>query len=104
MGRLFYRPRADARWGEFDAYILRNRPFPSDILKAGLEQLTEELKKASLGRVGNKRAEALAAIAQQSIGVKQGLEGARVKLTSCLDEIEFYMLSSKRPKKLWANI
>lgn len=85
--------------GKAASFILRNRPFPSDILKAGLEQLTEELKKASSGRVGKKRAQALVAIAQESIGVKQGIEGARVKLTSCLDEIEFYQAKLKETEE-----
>lgn len=65
--------------GKAASFILRNRPFPSDILEAGLQQLTEELKKASLGRVGKKRAEALVAAAQESIGVKEGLKRGQGK-------------------------
>lgn len=61
-----------------------------DILEAGIEQLADELKQASHRRVGKKRAEALMAAARESTGVKEGLEGARVKLMACLDEIEFY--------------
>lgn len=86
-------------WGKAVSFILRNRPFPSDILEAGLEELTEELKKASSGRVGKKRAQALMAIAQQSIGVKEGRKAARIKLTSCLDEVEFYHAKLKETEE-----
>lgn len=37
-----------------------------------------------------KRAKKLIAAAEESIGVKEGLQAARAKLMGCLDEIEFY--------------
>lgn len=76
--------------GKAAKWILRNRPFPEDILKVEAERLAEELKQASSHRVGMKRAEKLIAAAEESIGVKEGLQAARAKLMSCLDEIEFY--------------
>lgn len=78
-----------ARW------VLRNCPFPEDVLKMGPEKLAEELKKASRHRVGKKRALALLSAAQESIGVREGVEGARIKLRACLDEIEFYRAKIK---------
>lgn len=54
------------------------------------EELAEELKQASNHRVAMKRAKKLIAAAEESIGVKEGLQAARAKLMGCLDEIEFY--------------
>jgi len=70
-------------------WVLRNLPFPEDILKLNIEELTECLKAASNHRVGEKRAQALQEAARNSIGVTAGLAGARIKLSVILDEIEF---------------
>ena len=76
--------------GKAAQWVLRSCPFPKDILSLKLEELEEGLKQASNSRVGIKRAEALRQAAEKSIGVKEGLEGAKVKLQACLEEIEFY--------------
>ncbi|MEW6524960.1 MAG: DUF4264 family protein, partial [Bacillota bacterium] len=48
------------------------------------------LKRASTNRVGLKRARALHAAAEQSIGITTGLTGARQRLQACPEELRFY--------------
>lgn len=64
-----------------------------------LEELEDGLKQASNRRVGIKRALALRQAAEKSIGVKEGLEGAKVKLQACLEEIEFYQGQIKKTEE-----
>lgn len=89
--------------GKAASWVLRNRPFPSDILQTNVDQLTQELKRVSSCRVGTKRATALIEAAGHSIGVKEGLEGARVRLNSCLDEIEFYRKQIQKTEEAMAK-
>lgn len=70
-------------------YILRHCPFPSDILAADKDALVTGIKEATNFRAGSKRIDRLITAAQRSIGVKNGLESAKLKLNSILDEIEF---------------
>lgn len=76
--------------GKASLWILKHCPFPSMILSKPVENLAEKLKEASNYRVGLKRAIKLYEAAKESIGAKEGLNGAQIKLKSCLDEIEFY--------------
>ena len=70
-------------------WVLRHLPFPQDILALSLKELAGCLKEASNSRVGLKRAQVLQKAASESIGVMVGLNGARIKLTSILEEIDF---------------
>lgn len=76
--------------GKASLYILTHRPFPADLKQLTVEELTTELKVASSGKVGQKRAVLLLAAAQESIGVPEGLDAARLRLTQCLEEIFFW--------------
>lgn len=76
--------------GKASLYILTNRPFPRDLLQISGEQLARELKNASNGRVGEKRAKLLLEMAKQSVGVPEGLEAARLRIRQCVAEIEFW--------------
>ncbi|AAM23454.1 transposase [Caldanaerobacter subterraneus subsp. tengcongensis MB4] len=76
-------------WGKAALWILRNCPFPSIILKLSKEEIAEQLKKATNNRVGMKRAEKLIEAAKKSIGVKEGIKGAQIRLNIYLDELEF---------------
>lgn len=70
--------------------ILKSHPFPEDINKLSLDELTKKIKAASNNRMGRKRAEELKRAATVSIGVKEGLDSARHRLKACLEEIEFH--------------
>ena len=75
--------------GKASWHILTHLPFPADITKLTEEQLAQELKSASSGRVGQKRAALLLSKARASIGVREGLMAARLHLSHCLAEISF---------------
>jgi len=76
--------------GKASIYILTNRPFPADLIQISTVELARELKGASNGRVGLKRAEKLMVAATGSIGVPQGLTAARLHIKQCIAEINFY--------------
>lgn len=69
-------------------WVMRNCPWPSDILAMPLETLAEKIKEASHFRQGLKKAQALQAAAKRSIGVTRGLASARRQLNLLLDGIQ----------------
>lgn len=70
--------------------VLLQAPFPQDLIQLSMAELTAMLKVASNRKVGQKRAGLLLKAAQSSVGVKQGIEAARLRLRSCLAEIQFW--------------
>ncbi|WXJ95913.1 IS110 family transposase ISChy2 [Neomoorella carbonis] len=90
--------------GKAAQWVLRNCPFPRLILAYKLEELAAKLKEASNHRVGMKRAQALYQTAQESIGVTEGLTGARHRLNACLDEIAFYQKQIEETEAAMADI
>lgn len=75
--------------GKASMWVLRYCPFPQDVLQCDAQGLAACLKLAAGNRVGMKRVKRLMEAAPASVGVKVGIEGARRKLSSCLDEVEF---------------
>lgn len=69
-------------------WVMRNCPWPSDISAMPLETLAEKIKEASNSRQGLKKAQALKAAAERSIGVTRGLASARRQLNLLLDGIQ----------------
>jgi len=69
-------------------YLLRSCPTPEEIIKKGLEDLTQELKKVSRGKLGRDRAEALYKVAWESVGIKEGQKSLVLEITECLLLIE----------------
>lgn len=74
--------------GKGAKYILTHYPFPDDILTVSEQTLCEGLKGATRNRVGQKRAQNLREAALISIGVMEGLKGARLQISHLLEEIE----------------
>lgn len=70
--------------------IMRKAPFPAGVLEAGEEVLTALLRQASAGTEGKVRVLKLIEAANRSIGVTEGMSSARVRLTSLIDELDFY--------------
>lgn len=90
--------------GKAALWVLRHCPFPGIILSTyTVEELAEKLKEASSNRVGLKRAKKLYETARESIAVTEGLKGAKIKLETCLDEIEFYKTQIEKTEKAMAE-
>ena len=71
--------------GKASQHVLRHTPFPEDILKFTVEELAQELKGATSNRVGEKKAALLLQKAMTSIGIKEGLAKARLRLSNCME-------------------
>jgi transposase len=76
--------------GKTSVYILKNCPFPADILKLTEEQLVEVIKLGSRKRLGHKKAQELRQSAMSSVGLREGLESTCYRIGSRLEEIAFY--------------
>lgn len=76
--------------GKAAMHILYHYPFPKDIRGLGVESILREFKGVVRRAVGLKRAEKLYEAAVKSVGVKEGLCAARVKIQLCIEEIKFF--------------
>jgi len=76
--------------GKASRQILRDCPFPSQILEEGEAGVLTIMRKAVKRGVGVKRARLLLETAKVSVGVNQGLRAARLKLNILLDDLERY--------------
>ena len=74
--------------GKSSLGILKNCPFPKEILNIGIEKVTEILKKATKNRVGIKKASLVYEAAENSIGIPVGLDGARYRLNLIIRNLE----------------
>lgn len=74
--------------GKASMQILKSCPFPSLILKLGVEGVLTEIKKAVKKTVGRKKAQQLVETAKNSIGVSYGLVSAKLKLGLMIEELE----------------
>jgi len=77
--------------GKTALYLLKKVPFPSDILEVQLQDIIDLMKEATKKTVGEKKAKQLVEAAKMSIGIKNGLGGARVRITSLLEQYELYL-------------
>ncbi len=89
--------------GKASLYILTHHPFLAELKQFTVEELTAELKAATNGKVGQKRAVLLLAAAQESIGVAEGLSAARLRLAQCLEEIFFWQKQLARTEAAMAE-
>ena len=74
--------------GKASRQILRSCPFPLFILEKGESDVLAEIKKAVKRTVGLKKVRELISVAKDSIGVKYGLDAAKMRLGWLLDELE----------------
>ena len=74
--------------GKASRQILRKCPFPAFILEMGEANILTEIKQAVKKTVGMKKVRHLIKIAEESIGVQNGLEAAKMRLGWLLDELE----------------
>ena len=73
--------------GKASRQILRSCPFPALLLELGEAGVLAEIKKAVKKTVGRKKVVELMRVAKESIGVRYGLEAARLRLSWLLDEL-----------------
>ena len=74
--------------GKASLQILKSCPFPALILKMSVDEIVDELRKAVKKTVGRKKAQQLHDAAKTSIGVGYGIESAKLKIGSMVEELE----------------
>jgi transposase len=75
--------------GKASFHLLRNCPLPEDVTRLGEEGVLAEIRKAVKRTVGRKKAAELVQAAESSIGVRQGLGAARIRIAALLAEHAF---------------
>lgn len=74
--------------GKASRQIMRNCPFPNEMLALGEDGVLKVVKKAVKKTVGMKRVKELIAVAKDSVGVDYGLKATKIRLGYLLDELE----------------
>ena len=74
--------------GKASRQVLRGCPFPAIILEMSDDEILAEIKKAVKKSVGIKKVRELIDAAKDSIGVRNGIDAARLRLTWLLEELE----------------
>jgi transposase len=74
--------------GKTAQYMLKHYPLPQDIVRKGIESLTDILKRVSRGNMGRERAEALYTAATGSAGLEDGQESIAVEMQEAISTIE----------------
>ncbi len=69
-------------------YLLRNYPTPQALSALGVDKLAVTIKRVSRGQISPDRAEVLWNSARDSVGIKEGLEGITLEITTLLSWIE----------------
>ena len=86
-----YFPKYKDAFGKFDGIftllVLREAPFPEDILKKGVDGLREIWQVEKLRGGGYQRAGKIVMQAGKSVGLKEGLEGARISVRIFAEQI-----------------
>ena len=97
--KLLLHAQLEAAWPEFETYfanvfgvtakaLLRAAPTPQDLVVLEPTALTELVEKASRKRLGAALADRIRTSAQQSVGMRRGLEGVRTVMRTLLDQLE----------------
>jgi transposase len=76
--------------GRASLIVLKEFPFPTDIVELGAERIAKRWKQDINGVVGLKRAKCLVQYAQQSIGMREGMTAARTELKGLLEQYDLY--------------
>ena len=69
-------------------YLLKNYPFPKDVVDLGLKPLQEVLRKVSKGKFGQTQAARLFEAAESSIGIGEGKRGLLLEIKYLVSGIE----------------
>ena len=68
-------------------YLLKEVPFPEDIVEKGLEWLREEIRKKSMGHYKYEDAKKLYESAIDTVGLKEGREGSKYELRTLIPRL-----------------
>ena len=93
------RSRLHPAWPEYETYfadpfcatsrtLLAAAPTPAELLDLPLDELAGLLRTTSRGKLGSALAQRIQASAEQSVGMRRGLEGIRICLQTLLAELE----------------
>lgn len=93
------RSRLHPAWPEYETYfrdpfcptsrtLLAAAPTPADLRELPIEHVATLLRTTSRGKVGSALAQRIGASAEQSVGIRRGLEGIRICLRTLLAELE----------------
>ena len=74
--------------GKAALHLLKNCPFPQDVLKLKELEIQELLKEVVKKTVGIKKIKELQNVAKTSVGITLGIEGAKVRLKVLLENYE----------------
>jgi transposase len=69
-------------------YLLANYPTPERMIQRGLEELAQDLKKVSRGKLGRGRAQSLYGAALSSVGIREGQKSIVLEILENLSSIE----------------
>ena len=76
--------------GKASRQVLKSCSFPTFIIELGEDGILAEIKKAVKKTVGIKKVRQLIDAAKDSVGVRNGLESAKLRLQFLLEELELY--------------
>lgn len=74
--------------GKTALHLLKNCPFPKDLLEMGENRILALLKQVVKKTVGKKKITELLTVAKDSVGLTQGTEGAKIRLMVLLENFE----------------
>jgi transposase len=90
------------KWtGKAAMLTLKHFPTPQAVLETGEENIVTTWKQEVKRAVGHKHAKKLIKAAEDSIGLKQGLESAKLEIETLLDE---YMIYGQRQQKIMQKV
>ena len=99
--KVLLRARLHPVWPEFDTVfanplcktgrqILLAAPTPADLMALKPDRLVELLRTGSRGRFGPQHAQRIRGAAERSVGIRRGLDGARIAIQSLLRQLDAF--------------
>jgi transposase len=85
--------------GKSSFYILSHYPLPEDIKRIGKKRLTKIIKRISKGKIREEKIDRLYERARDTVGIKEGIEAAKMFLKEVLKELERLMGRRKKIKE-----
>lgn len=86
--------------GKTAQICLREFPTPNHVLDKGVDGITERWRQSKIRAVGQKRAVALYRAAEESVGMREGLNAATVELAALLEEYDVFTQQKERLEAL----
>ena len=84
--------------------VLKTAPTPEEIIKLGVDGVIQIWKEAKLRGNGHKKAMLIVNAASQSIGLREGLEEARMEIQDLIEDYELQMKRLEKVNSLIENL